>query len=147
MSEGRQRPRRQAREAALQVLFAAEAGSGLALEGVEAAFDAVLGEFSLPPRALQRARELVRGVSANLKAIDEIVGLRATNWQLERLARVDRNVLRVATFELVFESGTPPEVVIDEAIEVARRFGADESASFVNGVLDAIARERNVVGP
>ena len=129
------------------MLFAAEAGSGLELEGVEAVFDAVLGEFSLPPRALQRARALVRGVSTNLKAIDEIIVLRATNWQLERLARVDRNVLRVATFELVFESGTPPEVVIDEAIEVARRFGADESASFVNGVLDAIARERNVVGP
>ena len=140
-----QRPRRQAREAALQVLFAAEAGAGIEPGSIATVFDAVLDEFSLPPRALARTRELLRGVTENLKAIDEIISLRAMHWQLERLARVDRNVLRVAIYELLIESETPSAVVIDEAIEVARRFGADESASFVNGVLDAVARERNVL--
>ena len=144
MSQG---PRRQAREAALQVLFAAEAADGINPEQVELAFQAVLGEFTLPPRALARTRELVGGVAQNLKAIDEIIALRAENWQLDRLARVDRNVLRIASYELLFESDTPAEVVIDEAIEVARRFGAEGSARFVNGVLDAIARERNVLAP
>ena len=142
-----QSPRRQAREAALQVLFAAESGAGIDPQRILAVFEDVLGEFSLPPRALARSRTILAGVSENLKAIDERIALRAENWQLERLARVDRNVLRIACFELLFEPETPAAVVIDEAIEVARRFGAADSAPFVNGVLDAIARERNALAP
>jgi N utilization substance protein B len=67
-----------------------------------------------------------------------------THWKVERLAAVDRNVLRIAAFELLCEDGTPPEVVIDEAVEVARRFAGDASPGFVNGVLDALVREQGV---
>ena len=136
-------PRRQSREAALQVLFAAEACSDIDPAKVLATFVAIVREFSLPPRAQERARELVLGVTSNRKAIDEQIATTSRHWKVDRLARVDRNVLRIAVFELLFESQTPPEVIMDEAIEIARRFGSDSSASFVNGVLDALAKERH----
>ena len=133
-------PRRQAREAALQVLFAADAGSDVDPESVGAAFEDVLREFSLPQRARERAIELVRGVAENRKTIDEAISARSTHWKLGRLATVDRNILRIATWELLFDPQIPAEVVIDEAVEIARRFGGTPSPAFVNGVLDHIAR-------
>jgi N utilization substance protein B len=132
-------PRRQAREAALQVLFAVDVGHEV---DPESAFDEVLREFSLPQRARERALELVRGVAANRKAIDEVISSCSTHWKVERLATVDRNVLRIASYELLFEPSVPAEVVMDEAVEVARRFGGGPSPSFVNGVLDQIAKRR-----
>ncbi len=130
-------PRRQAREAALQVLFAVDVGR----EGdADGAFDEVLREFSLPQRARERALELVRGVAANRKAIDEAISSCSTHWKVERLATVDRNILSVASYELLFEPQVPPEVVMDEAVEIARRFGGESSPSFVNGVLDQLAK-------
>jgi N utilization substance protein B len=135
-------PRRQAREAALQVLFAADAASGLDPESVETAFEDVLREFSLPTRARDRAREIVRGVASNVKAIDECIGQASVHWKVHRQATVDRNLLRVATFELLFEPGTPAEVVINEAVEIAHRFAGDASPAFINGVLDLIRRRR-----
>ncbi len=133
-------PRRQAREAALQVLFAADVGSDLDPQSVGAAFEDVLREFSLPQRARDRAIELVCGVAENRKTIDEAVSARSTHWKLGRLATVDRNILRIATWELLFDPQIPAEVVIDEAVEIARRFGGSPSPAFVNGVLDQIAR-------
>jgi len=133
-------PRRQAREAALQVLFAADVGDALAPAGIEAVFDDVLREFSLPGNARERARQIAQGVTENRKAIDEAIDAASAHWKIDRLATVDRNVLRVATFELLFEPETPTEVVIDEAVEVARRFAGSASPAFVNGVLDEIAR-------
>ncbi len=135
-------PRRKAREAALQVLFAAEVSRQLDSESVAAAYDEVLREFSLPTRARERARVLVDGVAANLKAIDEQIERASLRWKLGRLASVDRNVLRIATYELLYEPETPVAVVIDEAVEVARRFAGSPSPAFVNGVLDEIARAR-----
>ncbi len=110
---------------------------------VEQTYDEVMREFSLPRRASERARELALGVAQNRKAIDERIAGASTRWKLERLARVDRNVLRIATYELLFEPQTPVAVVIDEAVEIARRFAGGDSPAFVNGVLDAIARERD----
>lgn len=147
MTRGKAGPRRQAREAALQVLFAAEASSRLDPEAVLRAYDDVLSEFSLPARARERARELVAGVAENLKAIDERIAHASERWKLQRLARVDRNLLRVAAYELLFEPETPHEVVIDEALEISRRFAGSASPAFVNGVLDAIARERVATTP
>ena len=135
-------PRRKAREAALQVLFAADSAP-LDTRSVQSSYDEVLREFSLPRAARERAQKLVLGVAQNLKAIDECIGRASERWKLERLARVDRNVLRVAAYELLFEPETPTEVVIDEAVEIARRFAGDSSPAFVNGVLDAIARARD----
>ena len=134
--------RRQAREAALQVLYAADIAGKLDPDRVGEVFTEVIEQFHLPVRARERAQELVTGVVLNRKSIDDEIARASTRWKLYRIATVDRNVLRVATYELLFEPETPIEVVIDEAVEVARRFGGDESPSFANGVLDLIARER-----
>lgn len=130
-------PRRQAREAALQVLFAADVSQKLHAE----AFDDVLRSFSLPGRARARARDLVLGVSRNLEQIDTMIGQSSQHWKVSRLATVDRNILRIATYELLFEPVVPTEVILDEAIEIARRFAGETSRVFVNGVLDVVARE------
>jgi N utilization substance protein B len=130
-----------AREAALQVLFAADlAHAALDGEAVRSAFDDVSAEFELPRRARERALELCLGVVHHLKDIDLAIARASEHWKVERLAAVERNVLRVAAYELLFEPATPAEVVIDEAVEVARRFASDKSPAFVNGVLDVVAR-------
>jgi len=134
-------PRRMAREAALQVLFAADlANPSLDADVVRTAFDDVSAEFELPKRARDRALELCLGVVHHLKDIDLAIARASEHWKVERLAAVERNVLRVAAFELLFEPETPAEVVIDEAVEVARRFASEKSPAFVNGVLDVVAR-------
>ena len=134
-------PRRMAREAALQVLFAADLSSGVVdVEAVRAAFENVSSEFELPKRARERALELCLGVVHHLKDIDLAIARASEHWKIERLAAVERNVLRIAAFELLFEPKTPAEVVIDEAVEVARRFASERSPAFVNGVLDVVAR-------
>ena len=86
------------------------------------------------------AEALFRGVTANLPAVDEQITKHAKNWRLERMPAVDRNVLRLAVYEILF-TDTPAPVVIDEALELARRFAGDESVNFVNGVVDAVRRE------
>jgi N utilization substance protein B len=140
-------PRRRSREVALQVLYAldvpardpaerlAEAGE-LAGE----AFESAAAHFELPPAAHAFARELVHGVVAHQEKLDPLIARHATHWRLERMAAVDRNVLRLAAYETLY-TDTPEAVVIDEAVNLARRFGGDASPAFVNGVLDALARE------
>jgi N utilization substance protein B len=137
--------RRQAREAALQVLFAADVAECLEPGRIEEIYQEVLEEFQLPPRARERAHEIVMGVVLNRKPIDEGISAASTRWKLHRIATVDRNVLRIATYELLFEPETPAEVVIDEAVEIARRFSGADSSAFTNGVLDVIARGRTDV--
>ena len=104
------------------------------------AFDRVTEHFSVPGSAIAFARELVAGVAARSHELDRLVGAHARNWRVSRMAAVDRNVLRLAAYELC-ETDTPVAVVIDEAVDLARRFGSDTSPSFVNGILDAVARE------
>ena len=86
------------------------------------------------------ARDLVGGVVERIDELDGILGVHARNWRVSRMAAVDRNVLRLAVYELR-DTTTPIAVVIDEAVDLARRFGSDASPSFVNGVLDSVARE------
>jgi len=94
------------------------------------------------PRDVQSFTEqLVLGAANHQTEIDGIVQRASKNWRLERMARVDRNVLRLATYELRYEPDVPAKVVINEAIEVAKRFGAAESPAFVNGLLDRISQE------
>ena len=134
-------PRRMAREAALQVLFAADvANPEFDVEAVRGAFEDVAVQFDLPPRARERALEICVGVAQSRKDVDVEIGRASAHWKVERLAGVDRAVLRIATWELLREPETPTEVVIDEAVEVARRFASEKSPAFVNGVLDLIAR-------
>ena len=135
-------PRRQAREAALQVLYAADVAGRAQAEpapDVSEVFERVAAHFDLHGGAHAFAKELVLGVDAHRAEIDARIVRHARNWRLERMAAVDRNVLRLATYELLFTQ-TPHSVVIDEAVELAREFGSEPSPSFTNGVLDAIAR-------
>jgi N utilization substance protein B len=93
------------------------------------------------PEGRPYADAVVRGVVENLEAIDKRVTAASQNWRLERMSRVDRNLLRLGTWELMFRSDVPRAVVIDEAVELAKAFGTDESSAFVNGVLDRIAND------
>lgn len=110
------------------------------LEASGTAFDRITEHFSVPGSAIDFARELVAGVAARAAELDELVGQHARNWRVSRMAAVDRNVLRLAAYELR-DTETPVAVVIDEAVDLARRFGSETSPSFVNGILDAVARE------
>ena len=127
--------RTSAREAALQMLFA--------LEASESSADDVIRDFwrELPADAEGRpyADEAVRGVVQRLEEIDGRIRAASDNWRLERMTRVDRNVLRVGTWELLAKLEVPRAVILDEAVEVAKLFGSEVSGKFVNGVLDRIA--------
>jgi N utilization substance protein B len=86
------------------------------------------------------AQNLLRGVTDQVAAIDELITRHAANWRIERMPAVDRNVLRLAVYEMM-RTNTPAAIVIDEALELARRFAGEESVQFVNGVLDAVRKE------
>jgi N utilization substance protein B len=141
-------PRRQAREIALQMLYEWEVG-GTALEEIAASWrdvrphlpadarDVVWPALDDEVRAL--AERLAGGTAERLATIDARITEHADNWRLERMPVVDRLVLRLAVFELIATNTAPP-VVINEAIELARRFSTEAAVKFVNGVLDAIAR-------
>jgi N utilization substance protein B len=134
--------RHQSRQVALQVLYAVDLtqkSSAAEPATPEDVFTAVAANFDLPEGARAFAKELVAGVTQHRDALDARIAEHAKNWRLSRMAAVDRNVLRLASYEL--EHGdTPATIVLDEAIELARRFGDDPSPAFVNGVLDAVAR-------
>jgi len=139
--------RRAGRVAAVQILY------GLDTQGPDWPGDAagvVAQHFALldPEEAEEASAEtrelaesLVRGVIEGRRAIDRALQGAAANWRLERMNRVDRNVLRVAIHELMSRDDVPPRVVLNEAIEIAKAFGENESATFVNGVLDRVRRD------
>jgi N utilization substance protein B len=133
--------RRTARELALQALYKLDMLGEPAAPGALGLFwDHFVPEgVSRGGESEQFARELVAGVGANRARIDELIAAAAEHWQLPRLARVDLNVLRLATFELLARPEIPAAVTLNEAIEIARRYGSEDSSGFVNGVLDHIA--------
>jgi N utilization substance protein B len=88
-----------------------------------------------------RAEHLAAGAQQSLSRIDEAIAASATHWRFDRIAAIDRNILRLGAYELMMEPETPPAVVLDEAVEMAKRFGEADSPAFVNGVLDAIRRK------
>jgi len=128
--------RRKARECALQVLFAQERGPMR-----PSALTAFWDDAGAPAEARAYAERLVHLVTDHRTAIDGAIARAAENWTLERMSRVDRNLLRVAVAELFFVEDVPMRVALDEAIEIAKRFGGEDSGRFVNGILDRIARE------
>jgi N utilization substance protein B len=105
----------------------------------EEAFEGVAANFDLPEGARAFAKELVLGVARHRADLDEVIGRYAQRWKIARMAAVDRNILRLGAYELL-HSDAPAPVVIDEAVELARRFAGDRSPAFVNGILDAVAR-------
>jgi N utilization substance protein B len=86
------------------------------------------------------ARGLFRGAVDNIESLDALIGKNAANWRLERMAAVDRSILRVAVYELLHHQETPPNAVINEALEIARRFSGDGAVEFVNGILDSVLK-------
>lgn len=131
--------RRKARECALQMLFAADVAKtrGADLTG---SYWNELGEPSLDEQTRRFADNLTNGTLAQIEAIDDRIRTRAEHWRIERMAIVDRNILRLAVFEFVFDE-TPATVVINEALEIARRFSTFEATQFINGILDAIKHD------
>jgi N utilization substance protein B len=124
-----------AREAALQMLFALDATTGDAEQAILDFWREIPGDAE--GRAY--ADELVRGVAGSMGDVDERIAKASTNWRIERMTRVDRNVLRIGTWELVHRPDVPRPVILDEAVEIAKRYGTEESGAFVNGVLDKVA--------
>jgi N utilization substance protein B len=108
-------------------------------KGIEESYFTEAGK--VPPAARAYAEELFEGASARLEEIDAMLAARSEHWRLSRMARVDRNILRLAVYEFLYERDTPRKVIINEACEIARKYGGADSVGFVNGVLDGIMRE------
>jgi N utilization substance protein B len=134
--------RHRAREQALQLLFQWDLRRMPIEEIMRGYYGSLLvSEDTVgSPRPDEFAEGLLRGAVDELPGIDERITRNAAHWRLERMPRVDRNILRLAVYEML-RTDTPPAVIIDEALELARRFSGEESVHFVNGVLDAVRRE------
>ena len=134
--------RRKSRELALQMLFQWEVGKHSTAH--------VIATFLNPKEAEGKvnsfARDLFEGTVDEIPALDPKLRETAKNWRLERMGAIDRNVLRLALFELIHYPQTPPAVIINEALEIARRFSGEESAEFVNGILDAVRKTLPAAG-
>lgn len=130
--------RHEARETALQVLYLCEVGRATPAEALDVYFATHQPEMAEPQRRF--ATTLVMGASAEREHLDTIIQKHSRHWRLERLAILDRLILRMAAWELAHEPDVPAAVVLDEAIELARTFSTDDSVRFVNGVLDGIRR-------
>jgi N utilization substance protein B len=126
--------RRKGRELALQVLYQLDMSGEASEQGLRALAEGV----DVSPGARDFAWQLVHGVRERRDEIDAHVAAVSAHWKLDRLAQIDATVIRIAAYELL--TGLPVEIAINEAVEVARRYGTAESAAFVNGVLDAVAK-------
>jgi len=153
--------RRKGRESALQILYQLEILSqekfvasseasdspktshlaNLSRAHASDAIENFFNHFDAPREVLDHATALVHGILVNCERIDELIRKHSDKWRLERMALVDRNVLRIASYEFLFAPDLNPGIIIDEAVEIAKRFGSDKSAAFVNGILDSIAAE------
>ena len=131
--------RRKARECALQMLFAADFAEAVP-EEVLKTYWVELGDSDVEETAREFATRLAAGTLARLETLDERIRSRAEHWRIPRMAIVDRNILRLAVYEFLYEP-TPRTVAINEALEIARRFSTYEATQFINGILDAIKRD------
>lgn len=133
--------RRQAREAALKVLFQVDVGN----VPIEEAVELTLSDTpELPPPARDYAKRLAEGVWKRREELDAEIQSVTRHWSTDRMASVDRNLLRVALYEILYVPDVPFRVAINEAVELARKYGTAESSRFVNGILGAIVRKRNL---
>lgn len=132
--------RHRAREAALQMLYQWEVGKVSPHEAVVTYWPARDAEHDIDAEGQAFANTLVRGTIERVREADDLIAAHAHNWRLERMAVVDRLVLRLAIFELLSEPGTPAKVVINEALELARTFSGEEPVPFINGILDAVRK-------
>lgn len=131
------KPRRRARAAVLQALYELD----FINHKVERALRARLEEQPLPESAEEFAEMLAAGVDSQRTFLDDVVKQLAPEWPISQIAAIDRNVLRIAIYELLFEPDIPPKVAINEAVELAKTFGGESSPRFVNGVLGSLVSQ------
>jgi N utilization substance protein B len=129
--------RRKAREVALQALYQDE----LLQQEDCLSFEQFCAHFQINKKTIAYARTLLAGINEKEQEIDQRISDHAENWRLERMSVIDRNILRLAVFELIYQNDIPASVVINEAVEIAKRYSTDDSGPFINGILDAMAKE------
>ncbi|MCX5878093.1 MAG: transcription antitermination factor NusB [Deltaproteobacteria bacterium] len=134
--------RRRARELAIQVLFHMEYNPGDPAES----FERVCESFGPPKEIRPYSREVVVGVWENRTDLDRLISGSSKNWRVERMSRVDINILRIAIYEVLYMKDVPPKVSIDEAVELGKRYGTEESGAFINGILDHIYNQLKAEG-
>jgi N utilization substance protein B len=136
--------RHRSRTLALQTLYACEMGTTTEWRPM---LDRIAEGSALPPPVTKYAAELLTELYRSFEAIDDLIRKRAANWDIKRMAAIDRNILRLAAAELKYFPQVPVKVVIDEAVELAKTFGAEDSGKFVNGIIDSIHKNMNGVTP
>jgi transcription antitermination protein NusB len=141
MTAGDPTGRRRAREAALQMLYQWEVGRASAYEAIATYWPAHDADAPLNVPLRDFANALVRGTIDRVKEIDGLLSTHAQNWRVERMAVIDRLVLRLAVYEFLADPETPSRVIINEALELARTYSGEEAVGFVNGILDSLKRE------
>ena len=125
-----------AREAVVQTLYAKELGNDKAVEQ----FDELLKEKKIKNKKAEFAKDLLKGVLEHQEEIDKIIKDHLIDWSFDRLDKIDKQILRVGVYELKY-TDTPFQIVIDEAVKIAKNFSEDKAKSFINGILDRIAKE------
>lgn len=130
--------RRKARELALQCLYQIDQSSN-----PDADIELIRQNFQADKKAVEYGSALVNGVKTNIAELNTLIESHSENWQVSRMAVVDRNILRIAFFEMLHVADVPDAVAVDEAIEVAKRFSTDEGPAFINGILDAFCKLRS----
>ncbi len=131
--------RRKSRELALQFLFGHDCQSrSCSPEALQAELDEFCNSFDAGQKSLPYALELIQGICKNLEQLDTLISSSSHNWRVERMALVDRNILRIATYEMLHVEDAPATVAINEALEIAKRYAEPDSSGFINGILDAL---------
>lgn len=125
-----------AREAVIQTLYAQEMGNDKAIEQ----FEEILKDKKVKGAKAEFAKNLLKGILQNIDKIDEIIKNHLIGWDFERLDKVDKQILRVGIYEILY-TDTPYQIAIDEAVKIAKNFAEDKAKSFINGILDRVAKE------
>jgi N utilization substance protein B len=129
--------RRRAREIALQVLYQREFNQVEAEEALALFWN----NFEVLKGALKFSERLIKGVEAHREDLDRIIEQHSSNWKVGRMTHVDRTILRIATYELIYCDDIPPKVTINEAIDIGKKYGSEDSGAFINGILDKVKSE------
>ena len=129
--------RRKSRELALQALYQGElTGQNGILD-----FEGFCAHFQVNKKSIPYAKKLVDGIQEKGEVLNQLISKYAENWRLERMSLIDRNILRLAVYEVHYQDDVPASVAINEAVEIAKRYSTDDSGPFINGILDAMAKE------
>jgi transcription antitermination protein NusB len=142
MSSNNGKNRHLSREIAIQFLFRQDGGD---VQNPQGELEKHFEHFAVPAHSREYAATLALGTLANLEKIDEVLQAHVANWKIARMPGIDRSILRMSTYELLRFQDLQPNIIIDEAIELGRQFGTADSPSFINGILDAICRNKEMV--